>query len=297
MLAVLQISVEQGFIFALLAIGVVLTYKLLDIADLSVEGTFPLGAFVLAKILTVGMPPELGLLIAFCAGALAGGVTYLLYKRVRIAALLSGILTMTMLHTVNLRILGKSNVPLMNLPNLFRHTDGHYKIFYLIGIALVVKILLDWFLRTEKGYLVVVTGDNETLVRSLGENPNTYTLLGLMLSNGLVALSGALMAQFQGYVDISMGQSMIVTALASIIIGDAFMKNQTWLNRTTRAIVGAIIYRVIFGIALHIGLSPDDLKMMTALIVILFLGYNHLVANAGMRRRIVSSQKGSAHRA
>lgn len=275
---VLLVSVEQGLVFALLALGVMITFKILDIADLSVEGTFPLGAFVFAKALTMEVAPGLGMVLAFIAGGLAGALTYFLYKKVHIAALLSGILTMTIMHTVNLRITGKSNVPLLNYPSIFDMTQGQYKIVILLVIALVIKVIMDWFFKTEKGYLLTVTGDNESLVRALGENPNKYTLFGLVLSNALVALSGSLMAQFQGYIDISMGQSMIVTALASIIIGDTILKDSTKIRLTTRAIIGAIIYRIIYGLALHFGLNPDDLKAITALIVIVFIAYNNFSA-------------------
>ncbi|MDO5713809.1 MAG: ABC transporter permease [Tissierellia bacterium] len=275
---ILLVSVEQGFVFSLLAIGVMLTFKILDIADLSVEGTFPLGAFVFAKMITQGLSPGIGMALGFLAGCLAGSLTYFLYKKVHIAALLSGILTMTILHTANLRITGKSNVPLLNFPNIFDYFGGKNKLIILFAIALVIKLLLDWFFKTEKGYLLTVTGDNEKLVRALGENPNKYTFLGLVLSNGLVSLSGSLMAQFQGYIDITMGQSMIVTALASIIIGDTLLKNSKKLRLTTRAILGAIIYRIIYGIALHIGLNPDDLKAITAFIVIIFIAYNNITA-------------------
>lgn len=282
---VLLVSVEQGLVFSLLAIGVMLTFKVLDIADLSVEGTFPLGAFVFARAITGGLSPVTGMIFGFAAGCIAGGLTYFLYKKVHIAALLSGILTMTILHTVNLRITGKSNVPLLNYPSIFDGIDDSYRILLLLGIALIVKFALDWFFKTEKGYLLTVTGDNEELVKALGENPDKYTLLGLVLSNGLVSLSGSMMAQFQGYIDITMGQTMIVNALASIIIGDTLFKNSQKLKLTTRAILGAIIYRIIYGIALHIGLNPDDLKAITALIVIVFIAYNNYTAfRAGQKQ-------------
>lgn len=271
-------SLESGLIFSLLAIGVVLTFKILDIADLSVEGTFPFGAFVLTRLFMQGSNPFIGTIIAFFAGCIAGFITYVLYKKVKIEAILAGILTMTLLYTANLRITGKSNVTFFEYKTIFTVSDKIPKALILALIVLIVKFSVDWFLRTEKGYLLLTTGDNETLVKALGKNPDTYTMIGLMLSNGLAALSGCLMAQYQGFTDITMGQTMIVTALASIIIGDAFMKNAKFLNRTTRAIVGAIIYRMVFGIAIYKGLEPNDLKAITAIIVIIFIGYNNVSA-------------------
>lgn len=275
---VLLVSLEQGLIFSLLAIGVVFTFKILDIADLSVEGTFPLGAFVLAKFLTNGMDPILAIIISFLAGAVGGFITFVLYKKLKIQPILAGILTMTILYSANLRITGQSNVTLFDNETLFTKFNMIPKVALLLIVVLIIKILVDNLFKTEKGYLLVVTGDNEKLVKSLGKNPDKYTMIGLMLSNGLVALSGALMAQYQGFVDAGMGATMIVTALASIIIGDTFLKNNRKLKLTTRAIIGAIAYRVIIGLAIHKGLNPNDLKAITAIIVVLFISYNNVSA-------------------
>lgn len=274
--AVLLVSLEQGLIFSLLAIGVVFTFKILDIADLSVEGTFPLGAFVLTKALTSGLDPITSMIISFTAGLIGGLVTFLLYKKLKIQALLAGILTMTILYSVNLRITGKPNVTFFDVETIFTKFDKIPKVMLLAIIVLIVKILVDILFKTEKGYLLVVTGDNEKLVKALGKNPDIYTCTGLMLSNGLVALSGSLMAQYQGFADAQMGATMIVTALASIIIGDTFLKNSRFLKLTTRAIIGAVAYRIIIGIAIHLGLNPTDLKAITAIIVIIFIVYNNI---------------------
>ena len=272
------VSIQQGFIFSLLAIGVMLTFRILDIADLSVEGTFPLGAFFFAKFAGTWMLP-VTILFSFLAGCLAGYFTYFLYKKVKIAPILAGILTMTILYTVNLRLTGQSNLPLMDVPSLFSvfSTKGG-KLLILALIALGIKFLLDWFFKTEKGYLLVVTGDNEDLVKSLGQKPNHYYCLGLVLSNGLAALAGCLAAQYQGYADISMGQSMIVTALASLIIGETTFQSLS-LKKTSRCILGAILYRIIYGLALYLGLGPDDLKAVTGLLVIAFIAYNNASKN------------------
>lgn len=274
--SVLMESLVTGLIFSILAIGVVITFKILNLADLSVEGTFPLGAFVFAKVLTLGYSPFLAMALAFVMGGVFGYLTYFLYKRLKIDAILAGILTMTILYTVNLRITGTSNVTFYELDVIFSIFSSIPKIVILLIIVGLIKIIMDWFLKTEKGYLLLATGDNERLVKSLGENPNKFYAYGLILSNALVALAGSLMAQSTGYCDITMGQTIIVSALASIVIGDAFLKNAKFLNRTTRAIIGAVVYRVIFGIAISAGLQPSDLKAVTAIIVIIFIVYNNM---------------------
>lgn len=268
----LMTSLEQGLIFAVLAMGVFLTYKVLDIADLSVEGTFPMGAFVFAKFISMGFDPISSSLMAFCFGTLAGLLTATLYIKLKIQPLLAGILTMTILYSVNLRINGRANVPLFSYSSIFKMGPA---IVVLLIIVLLIKIILDQFLKTETGYLLIATGDNETLVKSLGANSNKYKLIGLMLSNGLVGLSGALMAQMQGFADITMGSSIIVVGLASIIIGDTIRKNSNKIKNTTRAILGAVAYKIIGGIAIDLGLSPTDLKAISAIIVIVFIAYNN----------------------
>ncbi len=265
-------SIEQGLVFAVLAMGVFITYKILDIADLSVEGTFPFGAFIFARFAIMGVNPIIASSMAFLFGTLAGLLTATLFTKLRIKPLLSGILTMTILYSVNLKINGKSNIPLFKYGSIY---DLGPTLLILIIIVILIKILLDEFLKTETGYLLIATGDNESLVKSLGQSSNKYKILGLMLSNGLVALSGALMAQFQGFADITMGSSIIVVALASIIIGDTIKKNSSFIKGTTRAILGAIIYRIIGGIAIDLGLNPNDLRAINAIIVIVFISYNN----------------------
>jgi putative ABC transport system permease protein len=264
-------SIEQGLIFSILAIGVTITFKILDFADMSVEGTFPMGAFIFAKFITSGFPPAISTLLTFFFGSLAGLITYTLNIKLKIKALLSGILTATMLYTINLRLNGKSNVGLFEFDSIY---DGFEPVIILVLIVFTVKILMDLFLKTEVGYLLIATGDNETLVRSLGEDSNKYKLIGLMLSNGLVALSGALMSQYQGFAEITMGTGIIVVAIASIIVGDTILRNSSFLKMTTRAIAGALIYKFIGAVAIDLGLAPTDLKAINAIIVILFLSYN-----------------------
>jgi putative ABC transport system permease protein len=264
-------SIEQGLIFSVLAIGVIITFKILDFADMSVEGTFPMGAFIFAKFITTGFSPIISTLLTFILGTLAGLLTYTLNIKLRIRALLSGILTATILYSANLRLNGRSNIGLTSYDSIF---DGFRPVIVLILIVLAVKILMDLFLKTEVWYLLIATGDNETLVKSLGENSNKYKLIGLMLSNGLVSLSGALMAQYQGFSEISMGTGIIVVAIASIIVGDTVLRNSKILKMTTRAIMGALIYKFIGALAIDLGLAPTDLKAINAAIVIIFLSYN-----------------------
>ena len=265
-------SVEQGLIFAVLAMGVFITYKILDMPDLSVEGTFPFGAFLFAKFVSMGINPIISTIMSFCLGTLAGLSTATLFTKLKIKPILAGILTMTILYSVNLKTNGKSNVPLFDYNLIF---DKGSTLLILVIIVLLIKVILDLFLKTETGYLLIATGNNESLVRSLGANSNKYKLIGLMMANGLVALSGALMAQYQGFADMTMGNSIIVVALASIIIGDTIRKNSNILKNTTRAIIGAIAYKLIGGIAIDLGLNPNDLRAVNALIVIIFISYNN----------------------
>ncbi|NLK64565.1 MAG: ABC transporter permease [Tissierellia bacterium] len=264
-------SIEQGLIFSVLAIGVTITFKILDFADMSVEGTFPFGAFLFAKLITTGISPLLSTLLSFAFGSLAGLLTYTLNIKLKIKALLSGILTATMLYTINLRLNGKSNIGLFSYDSLY---DGFEPVIILVFLVFTVKVLMDIFLKTEIGYLLIATGDNETLVKSLGENSNKYKLIGLMLSNGLVALSGALMAQYQGFAEITMGTGIIVIGIASIIVGDTILRKRKILKLTSRAIIGALIYKFIGAVAIDLGLAPTDLKAINAIIVIMFLSYN-----------------------
>lgn len=276
-------SLEQGLVFAVLAMGVFITYKILDIPDLSVEGTFNLGAFIFARFITMGVHPILSSLAGFCFGSLAGLLTAILFIKLKIQPLLAGILTMTILYSVNLRINGKSNVPLFNYSSIYELGP---KLLVLTIIVLILKILLDQFLKTETGYLLLATGDNESLVRSLGANSNKYKAIGLMISNGFVGLSGALMAQSLGFADMTMGNSIIVVALASIIIGDTIRRGSNKIKNTSRAILGALAYKIIGGVAIDLGLSPNDLKAISALIVIVFIAYNNFSVDLlGLKRK------------
>lgn len=271
-------TIEQGLIYAILGIGVYLTYKILDIADLSVDSTFPFGALLFAKLATIGLNPIIGTVGTFLLGTLTGLLAALLCIKLKIKPLLAGILNMTILYSINLRINGKANVPLSGSKVIFDYISVGNKyldrIIIMVVIVAIVKILIDWYLKTESGYMLVATGDNKSLVRSLGESANKYIIIGLMLSNGLVALSGSLLSQSQKFADMQMGPGTIVIALASIIIGDTIFRYRD-IKGTTRVIMGAIIYKAINAIALEAGLQPSDFKMVTGIIVVLFIAYNN----------------------
>ncbi len=274
-------TLEQGLIYSVLAMGVYFSYKILDIADLSVEGSFPFGALLFAKFASMGLDPLIGTILTFLIGTLTGLLTASLFISLRIKELLAGILTMTMLYSINLRLNGKPNVSIPNEKLIFNYlsTGNKYidKIVILLIIVIIAKLVIDRFLQTESGYMLIATGDNESLVKSLGENSNKYKIIGLMISNALVALSGALMAQANKFADITMGVSIIVAALASIIIGDTIFRNKN-LKGSTRAIIGAVIYRIIGTVALKMGLSPQDLRLVNGLIVVVFIAYNNAYA-------------------
>ncbi len=275
-------TIEQGLIYAVLAMGLYLSYKVLDIADLSVEGTFPFGALMFAKLSLMGVHPIPSMLVAFAGGALAGLLTAVLFIKLRIKPLLAGILTMTIMYSINLRINDKANVSLSGQPRIYDMitTGNAYvdRIIVLLIIVALIKIALDWYMQTEQGYLLAATGDNEDFVKNLGQNADRMKAVGLMLSNGLIALSGSLMAQTMKFADITFGVGVIVIALASIIIGDTFLKSKDGIKGTTRAITGAIIYKIIGTVALRLGLRPQDLKMVNGAIVILFIAYNNFAA-------------------
>lgn len=276
-------SIEVGLIFSILAMGYMLTYKYLKYYDLSLEGTYPLGAFLAAVLIQQGLNPYLGILGAGICGGLAGLLTYFFYKKIKVDPLLSGILTLTMLYSINLKIGGASNIPLAGKADIFFNLP---KWAFLLVIAILVKIAIDYYLKSEVGYLLKITGNNRKLVKQLGKNPDTYIMVGLVLSNALIALSGGLMANYQGFSDIQMGTAMIVTGLASIIIGDTVMKSSDKLKDTSRAILGALVYRLISGLAIYLGLNPNDLKLVTALIVIGFIAYNNYLGSRNYKRMV-----------
>jgi putative tryptophan/tyrosine transport system permease protein len=262
---------EQGLLFGIVAIGVYITYKILDFPDLSVDGTYPLGAAICAALLVKGINPWLAVLTATAGGALAGLVTALLNVKLKITNLMSGILVMIALYSVNLMVMGQSNIPLFSTKSVF---NSGSKIITIIIVVIIIKIAFDFFLKTKLGNLLVAVGDNEQLVTSLGVNKNNIKILGLMISNGLVGLSGALTAQYQGFADASMGTGVVVMGLAAVIIGVSIFKKLSFIKVTTLSMFGSIIYRLAIALALKWQLNPNYLKLMTAIIVIIALSFN-----------------------
>lgn len=278
-------ALEQGLLFALVAMGVYITYKILDFPDLSVDGTFPLGASISAAMLVRGINPWVTILVATLGGACAGAITGFLHVKLKISNLMSGILVMMGLYSINLRIMGKSNIPLFNTNHIFKNPAIN-SIFIILAIVILVKVVLDLFLKTKTGFLLVAVGDNEQVVSSLGVNKNIVKVLGLSISNALVALSGALTAQNQGFSDITMGTGIVVMGLAAVIIGTSIFGKLSMIKVTTLSVFGAIIYKLVVAIALWMKLNPNDLKILTAILVAIALASNGNLFKKNKRKKV-----------
>jgi len=277
-------SLEQGLVFGIMALGVYITFKILNFADLTVDGSFPLGAAVAASLIVSGHSPFFATLVAFIAGALSGAMTGLLNTKAGISDLLSGILTMTSLYSINLRIMGRPNTPLLNQPTIYSVISDFFKrvwpafpaqyvyIIFFVIFALLVKILLDAFLKTQMGFALRATGDNPQMIRSQGVNTDLAKVIGLILSNGFIALSGALVAQYQGFADVGMGVGTIVAGLASVIIGDSLLGAGNVFISTLGVLFGSFLYRFSIALVLSFRLAQaSDLKLLTAIVVIIAL--------------------------
>jgi putative ABC transport system permease protein len=275
----LLISVlEQGFIYAILALGVYITYKILDFPDLTVDSSFPLGAAVAATLITKDVNPYLALPASFFAGALAGLATGIIHVKFHVRDLLSGIITMTVLYSINLHISGGvANVPIFSNDNIFSlcplaNVLGDYNtVFVVFVIAMVAKLLLDAYLKTKSGYLLRAVGDNPKVVTSLAKDSGTVKIIGLVISNALVSLAGCVMCQQQRFFDISMGTGTIVIGLASVIIGTNLFKRVTFLKATTAAVIGSLIYKACVAFAISRGLPPIDMKLITGILFLVIL--------------------------
>ncbi|RTE10764.1 ABC transporter permease [Paenibacillus whitsoniae] len=262
-------AVELGLLYALMALGVYITFRILDFPDLTVDGSFTTGGAIAAIMIANGYSPLLACLAAFVGGLAAGACTGLLHTKGKINGLLSGILMMIALYSINMRIMGKPNISLLGEDTLFSSVSP---MTIVLIIVIVFKLLLDAFLHTDLGLALRATGDNARMIRSFGANTHNTTIFGLSLSNGLVALSGALIAQQSGFADISMGIGMIVIGLASVIIGEAIFGARSVFQATLAAVLGSIIYRIVVALALRIEwLNASDLKLITAIIVIIAL--------------------------
>lgn len=299
-------SVEQGIIYAIMALGVYLTFRVLDFPDLTVDGSFVTGGATAATMITLGYNPILATICAVFTGFIAGSITGILHTKAKINALLAGILMMIALHSINLRIMGftldsgngRPTIPLSNSETIFTSMATFWKglgideainnalrnigfeqtpntwgtLFLMIIVTCIIKFAADWFLKTESGLALRATGDNPKMIRSFSANTDTLIILGLGLSNALVALSGALIAQYSRFADVQAGIGMIVSGLASVIIGEAIFGTKSVVRTTLAVVCGAIIYRIVIALAMQIKIfDTGDLKLLTAIIVIIAL--------------------------
>ena len=278
MLDLVLSTVSQGLLWAIMALGVFLTFRVLDIADLSVEGTFPLGAAVAATLIDAGHSVWFAMLIALIAGCIGGTVTALLTTKLKIPALLSGILTMIGLYSGNLMIMGKANVPLLRAETVFTLTEDLFGVSSVVATLIVgliattvVGVIMYWFFGTVLGTAIRATGCNPQMARAQGINTNVMVILGLLISNGLVALSGALVAQSNGFADVGMGTGTIVIGLASVIIGEVLFGTRSFKNWLISVVLGSVVYRAVIAIVLELGMPPNDLKLFTAVLVAIAL--------------------------
>lgn len=285
-------ALAQGTLWGIMALGVYITFRILDIADLSCDGTFALGGCISAVFITKGVNPFLTLLIALVVGMAAGWITGILHTKLMIPAILAGILTMIALYSVNIRIMQGANISLLGEETAFTQMMEGLGLnqtlsTLIVGVLIVVIVIsvMYWFFGTEIGCALRATGNNEFMVRALGGNTDTSKVLGLVISNGLIAVSGALVAQNQGYSDVKMGTGAIVIGLASIVIGEViFGKRFNFAYILFSLVGGAIVYRMIIALVLYLGLSTDDMKLFTAIIVALALGIPALKAKYAQRR-------------
>ncbi|WP_256761527.1 ABC transporter permease [Cohnella sp. WQ 127256] len=267
-------ATASGLLYALMALGVYITFRILDFPDLTVDGSYATGGAITAVMITQGYNPIFATLAAFAGGLVAGACTGLLHTKGKVNGLLAGILMMIALYSINIRIMGKPNTSMVNMDTLLSPIMKPIGLFILVaGISvIIVKLLLDAFLHTDIGLALRATGDNDKMIRSLGANTDRTKILGISLSNGLVAVSGSLIAQQSGFADTSMGVGIIVIGLASVIIGEAILGARTVFIATLAVVLGSIVYRIVVALALRNKLFPaSDLRLVTALIVIVAL--------------------------
>ncbi|MGN0392968.1 MAG: ABC transporter permease [Bariatricus sp.] len=271
---------EQGLIYGILSLGIYITYKILDFPDLTVDGSFPLGAAVTALLITRGVNPYLTLVAAFLVGVIAGICTGLIHVKCKVRDLLSGIIMMTALWSINLRVAGTANVPLFSQKTIFKNDvldrivpealSKYSTLIIILVIAVFCKILLDLYMKTQSGYLLRAVGDNDKLVTSLAKDQGNVKILGLAIANGLVALAGCVFCQEERVFEISSGTGAMVIGLASVIIGTSIFKNLTFMKTTTAVLVGSVIYKACVAIALR-SFEPQDMKLITAVLFLVIL--------------------------
>ena len=312
MLTIILGILEEGLVYAIMALGVYITYKILDFPDLSVDGTFPLGAALTAAGIANGLPlfgkvsPVAALILSFFAGALAGCATGLIHVKLKVRDLLSGIIVMTALYSINLRIAGRANLPIFSQETIFSNSFLEqiipealkpYTVFLiLLVIVLICKILLDLYLKTRSGYLLRAVGDNDLLVTSLAKDKGMVKIVGLAIANGFAALAGSVYCQQKGFFEISTGTGTIVIGLANVIIGTQLFKRFGFVKSTTAVILGSIIYKACVAVALNLGgeyriadlivtipITASDLKLITSILFLVIL-----LASADRRKKVKS---------
>jgi len=287
-------SITIGLVLALLALGIFISFRIFDFPDITAEGSFTFGAAITASLIVTGVNPVVATVLAFAGGLVAGAATGFIHTRFKINPLLSGILVMTALYSVNLHVMGKSNVPLLSQKTLFTWFESFsvkisgeeamanligwsvpardlWTLFFCTVIIVIFSLLLLWFFRTNIGTAMRATGDNDQMIRALGVNTKGMIIFGVALSNGFIALSGSMLAQFQGFADVQMGIGMMVWGLASVIIGEALISEKSLGLVIAGAVIGAVLFRLLVAIALRWGMNPNDLKLITAIFVFIAL--------------------------
>lgn len=271
-------TVAQGLMWSILALGVFLSFRVLDVPDMTCEGSFPLGGAIAATCIASGLHPGWGLLAALIGGALAGAVTGFLYTKLKIPAILAGILTMIALYSINLHIMGKANISLLRMDTVFsltadllHITQSAAALLVPMGVLAVMVGFIYWFFGTELGLCIRATGFNPQVVRAQGVNTDTMIILGLLISDALIGLCGAIVAQNNGFSDVGMGIGTIVIGLASVIIGEVILGADSFSASLTAVVVGSVLYRIVIAVVLYLGMPPNDLKLFTAIIVVLAL--------------------------
>lgn len=268
----------QGLIYAVFSLGVYISFRILNFADMTAEGSFALGGSVCAVCIINGVNPVVSIIAAGLAGSLAGFVTGVLNTKFKIQAILSGILTMVALYSVNLRIMGKANLSLLEKITIFK-SSGNMQLANLaivLMICAIMLLMLNLFFKTNLGLSIRATGDNEQMMRALGTDTDSKKILALMLSNFLCAAAGALLAQSQGYADVTMGTGTIVIALSSIVIGETLILNSSFLAKLISVVLGSIVYRLIIVLVLNLGMNPSDLKLFTAIVAAVLLAFPNI---------------------
>lgn len=283
-MALILSVLEQGMIYGILALGVYITYKILDFPDLTVDGSFPFGAAVTVRLISLGVPAVMTLPVAFLGGALVGICTGLIHVKLKVRDLLSGIIMMTGLYTINLWIAGTGYVPIFNKSTIFDNSVvnavcpaalSRFKtVIIIFVITMVAKYLLDWYMNTKSGFLLRAVGDNDVIVTSLGVDKGLVKIVGLSIANGLVALSGCIFAQQQRSFEISSGTGAVVIGLASVIIGTSLFKKVTFLRVTSSVLIGSILYKACVALAMFAGIDANAIKLITAVLFLIILVIN-----------------------